>query len=136
MLSMLKRVITVDKYVIQVHGAEVVKVILQGIVNIALEATWAVVYTKGYNVIFKLAEARYKCGLLFVTFLYLEVVKSGNDIELSVELGLVKPFKGFIYKRYRVSILNHNGIKPFIVNVELKTSFQLFGKKDRGGYRG
>ena len=70
-----------------------------------------------------MAKARCKYGLLFVTFPYLKAVKSGNNIKLGIELGLVKPFKGFMYKRYRVLILNCDGVKPSIVNVELKTSF-------------
>jgi hypothetical protein len=49
------------------------------------------------------------------------VVKSGNNIKLSIDLGLVKPFKGLIYKQYRVLILNCNGVKPSIVNAELDT---------------
>jgi hypothetical protein len=65
----------------------------------------------------------YKCGFLFVTFLHLKAVKSGDDIEFSIDLGLAKPFKDLIYKRYRVLILNYNSVKPSIVNVELDTSF-------------
>ncbi len=67
-------------------------------VDVALKVVWAIAYTKGYNVIFKLAKARYKCGFLFITLLYPKAVKNGNDIKLSIELGLVKPFKGLIYK--------------------------------------
>jgi len=83
-----------------------------------------------------LAEARYKCGLLFITLLYLKTVKSGNDIKLSIELSLVKPFKGFIYKWYRVLILNCDGVKPSIINAELKTFSWLFSKKDRDSCEG
>jgi len=68
--------------------------------------------------------------------LYLEAVKSGNNIKLSIELSLVKLFKGLIYKRYRVLILNCDGVKPSIVDVELETSSWLLGEKDRGGCRG
>jgi hypothetical protein len=49
------------------------------------------------------------------------VVKSGDNIKLSVDLGLVKPFKDLIYKRYRVLILDCDGVKPYIVDVELDT---------------
>jgi hypothetical protein len=49
------------------------------------------------------------------------MVKSGDDIELSIDLGLAKPFKGFMYKRYRVLILNRDGVKPSIVDIELDT---------------
>jgi len=66
---------------------------------------------------------RCKCGFPFITFLYLKAVKSSNDIEFSIDLSLVKLFKGLIYKQYGVLILNCNGVKPFIVNVELDTSF-------------
>jgi hypothetical protein len=64
------------------------------------------------------------------------MVKSGDNIELSIDLGLAKPFEGLTYKRYRVSILNRDGVKPSIVNTESDTSFWLLSKKDRGGYRG
>ena len=83
-----------------------------------------------------MAKARYKCGLLFITLLYLKVVKNGNDIEFNIELGLVKPFKGLTYKWYRVLILNHNGVKSFIINAKLKTSSWLLSKKDEGSCRG
>ena len=54
--------------------------------------------TKGYNGIFKLAKAQYKCGFPFVTFLYLEAAKGGNNIKFSIDFGLVKPLKSFTYK--------------------------------------
>ena len=95
---MLKRVVAVDKYIIQVYRAEIVKVILQGIVDVALKAAQAVIYTKEYNIIFKLAKAQCKCSLPFITLLYPKAVKSGNNIKLGIKLGLVKPFKGLIYK--------------------------------------
>jgi len=41
-----------------------------------------------------------------------------------------------MYKRYRVSILNYNGVKPSIVNAELNTSSWLLSEKDRGGCGG
>jgi hypothetical protein len=50
------------------------------------------------------------------------MVKSGDNIELSIDLGLAKPFKGLTYKRYRVLILNRNSVKPSIVDTELNTS--------------
>ena len=65
---------------------------------------------------------RCKCGFLFITFLYLEAVKSSNNIKFSIDLSLAKLFKGFIYKRYKVSILNCDSVKPFIVNAESDTS--------------
>ena len=83
-----------------------------------------------------MAKARCECGFLFITFLYPKAVKSGNDIKLSIELGLVKPFKGLIYKRYRVSILNRDGIKPFIIDTELETFSWLLNKKDGGSCGG
>jgi len=55
---------------------------------------------KGINSIFKLAEARYEYGFLFITFLYLEIVKGGDNIKLSIDFGLIKPLKGLIYKWY------------------------------------
>jgi len=88
-----------------------------------LEAAWAVIYAKGYNSIFKLAKARCECGFLFITFLYLEAVKGGDNIKLSIDFGLAKPFKSLIYKRYRVLVFNCNSVKSSIVNIELNTSF-------------
>ena len=89
---------------------------------------------KGYNSIFKLAKAQCEYGFLFITFLYLEIVKSSNNIKLGIDFGLTKPLKSLIYKRYGVLVLNCNSVKSFIVNAELNTSFWLFSKKDRGGY--
>ena len=80
-----------------------------------------------------MAKARYKCGFLFVTFPYSEIVKGGNNIKFSIDFGLAKPFKGLAYKQYRVLVLNYNSVKSFIVNAELNTSFWLFSKEDRGG---
>jgi len=87
-----------------------------------LEGAWAVAYAKGYNGIFELAKARYECGFPFVTFLYLEIVKGGDDIKLSIDFGLTKPLKGLTYKQYWVLVLNCNSIKSFIVNTESDTS--------------
>jgi len=61
------------------------------------------------------------------------VVKGGNNIKLSIDFGLTKPLKSFIYKRYRVSVLNRNSVKSSIVNIELDTSSWLLSKEDRGG---
>jgi len=65
-----------------------------------LEGAWAVAYAKGHNGIFELAKARCKCGFLFITFPYLEIVKGGDNIEFSIDFGLTKPLKGLAYKRY------------------------------------
>jgi len=97
-----------------------------------LEAAWAVIYAKGYNSIFKLAKAQCEYSFLFVTFLYLEAVKGGNNVKLSIDFGLAKPLKSFIYKWYGVLVLNCNSVKSSIVNVELNTSSWLLSKKDRG----
>ena len=51
------------------------------------------------------------------------MVKGGNNIKLSIDFGLTKLLKSFIYKRYRVLVLNCNSIKSFIVNTELDTFF-------------
>jgi hypothetical protein len=64
------------------------------------------------------------------------MVKGGNNIKLSIDFGLTKPLKSFIYKQYRVSVLNYNSIKSSIINTELDTSFWLFCKKDGGSYWG
>ena len=61
------------------------------------------------------------------------MVKSGDNIKLSIDFGLLKPLKGLIYKRYRVLVLNYNSVKSSIVNAELDTSSWLLSKKDRGG---
>ena len=61
------------------------------------------------------------------------MVKSGNNIKLSIDFGLTKPLKSLIYKQYGVSVLNYNSIKSFIVNIELDTSSWLLSKKNRGG---
>jgi len=79
-----------------------------------------------------LAKAQCKCSFLFVTFLYLEVVKGGNNIKFSIDFGLAKLFKGLTYKQYKVLVLNCDSIKSSIVNIELNTSFWLFSKEDRG----
>ena len=50
------------------------------------------------------------------------MVKSSNNIKLSIDFGLIKLLKGFIYKQYKVSVLNYNNIKSFIVNIELNAS--------------
>ena len=62
------------------------------------------------------------------------MVKGGDDIELSIDFGLIKPLKSLIYKRYGVLVFDYNSIKSSIVNIELNTSSWLFGKKDRGSY--
>ena len=62
------------------------------------------------------------------------MVKGGNNIELSINFGLVKLFKGLIYKQYWVLVFDYNSVKSSIINIELNTSFWLFSKKDRGGY--
>jgi len=81
-----------------------------------------------------LAKAQCKCGFLFITFLYLEIIKGGNNVELSIDFGLAKPLKGFIYKQYWVLILDYNSIKSFIVNAKLNTFSWLLGKEDKGSY--
>jgi len=63
----------------------------------------------------------------------LEAVKGGDDIKFSIDFGLAKLFKGLVYKRYGVSVLNYNSIKSSIVNAESNTSFWLFSKEDRSG---
>ena len=60
------------------------------------------------------------------------MVKGGNNIKLSIDFGLIKPLKSLIYKWYRVSVLDYNSIKSFIVNIELDASSWLLSKKDRG----
>ena len=50
------------------------------------------------------------------------MVKGGNNIKLSIDFSLIKPLKGFIYKWYRVLVLNYNSVKSFIVNAELNAS--------------
>ena len=50
------------------------------------------------------------------------MVKGGNNIKLSINFGLTKLLKSLMYKRYRVSVLDYNSVKSFIVNVELDTS--------------
>ena len=97
-----------------------------------MEGVWAIIYAKGHNSIFKLAEAQYKCGFPFITFPYLEMVKGGNNIKLNINFGLVKPLKGLIYKWYWVLVLNYNSVKSSIVNIELNTSSWLLSKKNRG----
>ena len=59
------------------------------------------------------------------------MVKGGNDIKLSINFGLTKPLKSFIYKWYRVLVFNYNSVKSSIVNIELDTSFWLLSKKNR-----
>ena len=50
------------------------------------------------------------------------MVKSGNNIKLNIDFSLTKLLKSLTYKRYRVSVLDYNSVKSFIVNVELDTS--------------
>ena len=50
------------------------------------------------------------------------MVKGSNNIKLNIDFGLIKPLKSLIYKLYRVSVLNYNSIKSFIVNIELDAS--------------
>ena len=49
------------------------------------------------------------------------MVKSGNNIKLSINFSLIKLLKSFIYKQYRVLVFNYNSIKSSIVNIELDT---------------
>ena len=51
------------------------------------------------------------------------MVKGGNNIKLSINFNLIKPLKSFIYKQYRVLVLDYNSVKSSIVNIELNTSF-------------
>jgi len=69
-----------------------------------------------------LAKAQYKYGFPFITFLYLEGVKGGDNIELSIDFGLAKLFKSLIYKQYGVLVFDYNSVKSSIVNIELDTS--------------
>ena len=62
------------------------------------------------------------------------MVKSGNNIKLSINFSLIKLLKGLIYKRYKVLVFDCNSIKSSIVNTELDTSSWLLSKKDRGSY--
>ena len=59
------------------------------------------------------------------------MVKSGNNIKLSINFSLTKPFKSFIYKQYGVLLFNYSSVKSSIVNTELDTSSWLLSKKDR-----
>ena len=51
------------------------------------------------------------------------MVKGSDNIKLSIDFSLTKPLKSLIYKQYRVSVLNYNSIKSFIINAELNISF-------------
>ena len=51
------------------------------------------------------------------------MVKGSNNIKLSINFGLIKLLKGFIYKQYRVLVFNYNSVKSSIVNAKLNTSF-------------
>jgi aromatic ring-opening dioxygenase LigB subunit len=62
------------------------------------------------------------------------MVKGGNNIKFSIDFGLTKPLKSFIYKQYRVLVLNYNSIKSSIINIKLNTSSWLFSEKDGGSY--
>ena len=61
------------------------------------------------------------------------MVKSSNNIKLSIDFGLTKPLKSLIYKWYRVSVFDYNSVKSSIVNIKLNTSSWLLSKKNRGG---
>ena len=61
------------------------------------------------------------------------MVKGGNNIKLSIDFNLTKLLKSFIYKQYRVLVLNYNSVKSSIVNIKLDTSSWLLSKKDRSG---
>ena len=50
------------------------------------------------------------------------MVKGGNNIKFSIDFSLTKPLKGFIYKQYRVLVLDYNSVKSSIVNTELDVS--------------
>ena len=50
------------------------------------------------------------------------MVKGDNNIKFSINFGLIKPLKSFIYKRYGVLVFDYNSIKSFVVNIELDTS--------------
>ena len=54
------------------------------------------------------------------------MVKSGNNIELSINFGLTKPLKSLIYKQYRVLVFNYNSIKSFMVNIYFFITKSLF----------
>ena len=60
------------------------------------------------------------------------MVKNGNNIKLSIDFGLIKPLKSFIYKQYGVSVFDYNSVKSSIVNIKLNTSSWLFSEKNRG----
>ena len=51
------------------------------------------------------------------------MVKGNNNIKFSINFGLTKPLKNYIYKRYKVLIFNYNSIKSSIINIELDTFF-------------
>ena len=51
------------------------------------------------------------------------MVKSGNNIKLSINFSLIKPLKSLIYKQYGVLVFNYNSIKSSIVNIKLNISF-------------
>jgi hypothetical protein len=64
------------------------------------------------------------------------MVKGGDNIEFSIDFGLIKPLKSFIYKWYGVLVFDCDSVKSSIINIELDTSSWLFGEKDRGSYWG
>jgi len=61
-----------------------------------------------------LAKARCKYGFLFITLLYLKVVKGGNNIKLGIDFSLAKPLKNFIYKRYAMEGKGASNRRPLI----------------------
>ena len=67
-----------------------------------------------------------------MTFPYLKIVKSGNNIKLSIDFRLTKPLKSLIYKQYGVLVFNYNSVKSLIINIESDTSSWLLSKKNRG----
>jgi hypothetical protein len=97
-----------DKDVVNIGYVKYVKERAEDFVNLCLKGGRGIKEAKGHNKCFKKAIASVKCRYIFIAFLDLYVVKSVNNVELSVELSFTKLRQCFLEQEKGVLVLDYD----------------------------
>jgi hypothetical protein len=95
-----------DKDVVNIGCTKYVKERVEDFVNSCLKGGRGIREAKGHNKCFKKAIASIKCRYLFIAFLDSYVVKSVNNVELSIELSFAKFRQCFLEQGKGVLVLD------------------------------
>jgi hypothetical protein len=104
------KVIKKDKDVINISYIKDIKKKIKDFINLGLKSNKSINKTKRYNKCFKKAIVSIKYYYLFLIFFNLYLVKSINNIKLSIKLSYIKLRQSLLKKRKKVIVLNYNYI--------------------------